>query len=1408
MKVRKLLAMLLVLTMVLSITLPTAVLAVEGDDAGATVTQTTESTQPDEGGDTATVPDEGDDTATVPDEGGDTATVPDEGGDTATVPDEGGDTTTVPDEGTDPTPAPSESADPTPAPSESADPTPAPSESADPTPVPSESTDPTPVPSESADPTPVPSESADPTPVPSESTDPTPKPSESTVPAPTETVEIPEATVPGAALCEHGNDPTTCPKCAAMAVAKTVYEKIMAATTLAEYAAAKAELVPLDSYSIDALLAEYVATLSPDEQEAYADKIAKLEALVPPVLSFETVEEIYSAILAAETKADYDAILGAISDEQKAELDEYVLALPEEDRAAYAEKVAALTAPLTDVEAIYNALMAAETLEEFDAVLEPYSDEERTNFLMSLDDEQLEQMQKHSQTLYEASVTFESKIFTDAGPLMPPVEVEVADIGRAMLMNGPMLMSLPTLYSADPQQEEDSLYQSKEVDWDSENGTGTITIETYATGKYTITEDEKTVPADIVLVLDQSGSMAYNFNGNSTNDNTARRQYAMKVAVNNFIDSVAEQYSSEADHRIAIVTFGTNSTTLQGWTYVDETGNTNLKQRINSLPDEPEGATNVASGMERAENLITGNGYTYGGDNTTRSKVVIVFTDGVPTKQSDFDTSVATAAIETAYDLKNAGVSVYSIGIFNGVNNEELHGDKWDYLIYSDISCSGEVGSYWGGSYAAGIFGSNDFAEVDIPAGNRFLNYLSSNFDSATEIGASKGTYNPGNHLAGSGTGYKITENFERSSDQYYLTATDSDSLNQIFQKIKDQIGSGSTTVTLNEESIIRDVISDYFVLDMDTSAGKEVEAYTVPCTGVSGGVYQFDEGKKTYLGSSDVSVSSDSGTIDVSGFDFSSRYVAETGRPAPGQETGDTYHGDKLVIKIHIKTKDGFWGGNGVPTNKDASGIYVDAEHEEPEVAFDIPTADVQIHQPENTNKTTNIYYGGEAPTAGDVYTPVAGPAEDWQDDYVSVTYSELTPGTISNTLDGTYSVTVTVSPTRDGTLTATTATCTGTVNVYTPVIAFADRYAYVTQAETSYSGNLPQADVTWEHSGTAADAQTEFYNNATEPQLTYTATAMVGTDSANDFHVKVSEVKNGNTVIPTGSYRTTHKSCDLEDDCNFNAGSGDFMVHIFKPTITWKDGKQNYNTELTQGLLESHKVSVVWKHSSGVENTAFVTKGLLPDASTLTLTYGFQTTSGAELVDTHLTAETDVQVTLDINGTPATTYTTFNWSPEGLCDCASGPVNAQFRIHLNNFDLVVRKTVNNPYDSQDTFLFTLYQDGNEYATFTLTNGGEATFKNLEAGHSYSVEEDTGWSWRYTPQGGASKTVDTTTLVNNTATVAFTNTRTNNNWLSQDASAENDFGSTGVAVTRSVAALPPERAKLAVPDEKGEEAE
>lgn len=378
----------------------------------------------------------------------------------------------------------------------------------------------------------------------------------------------------------------------------------------------------------------------------------------------------------------------------------------------------------------------------------------------------------------------------------------------------------------------------------------------------------KQQPLDIVLVLDQSGSMANNF------DKKTSRQAAMKNAVNGFIDKVAKNYTEGAAHRISIVTFGSEAKVLQNWTKVDANGTDDLKNKVSGLPETPAGATNVAEGMTKAQTQLSN-------AQKDHKKVVVVFTDGVPTTHSDFSTKVATNAIETAKALKDNQTEIYTIGIFNGVNANQLYGEKWAYLFYKDVPCTGEVGSYWGGSSAASLFGGNDFADIDVAAGNRFLNYLSSNFAEVTSIGVERGRYDPSNTLV-DGTGYKITQNFDRFSSDYYLTATDSASLNNVFTQISQNINS-AVNEKLDTTAVVKDTMTEYFNLPDNTTG---IKVYTQN--------RQADGNWADRVETTDTTVKIDGQTVTVTGYDYATNFVSETAK-------ADGSYGQKLVIEFTI---------------------------------------------------------------------------------------------------------------------------------------------------------------------------------------------------------------------------------------------------------------------------------------------------------------------------------------------------------------------------------------------------------------------------------------------------------------------------------------------------------------------------
>ena len=183
-----------------------------------------------------------------------------------------------------------------------------------------------------------------------------------------------------------------------------------------------------------------------------------------------------------------------------------------------------------------------------------------------------------------------------------------------------------------------------------------------------------TTPLDIVLVLDASGSMDDDMTG-------GKRIDALKNAANAFIDEIATQNASISDaskrHQVSIVKFagkksskvGNDTYREDGYVYnysqvmknmtaCSETTKSSFKDTINAI--KPAGATNAAAGMELAQGQTS--------NRADAKKIVIFFTDGTPTTQSEFSNGVASDAIAAAKTMKDAGASVYTIGIFKDAN--------------------------------------------------------------------------------------------------------------------------------------------------------------------------------------------------------------------------------------------------------------------------------------------------------------------------------------------------------------------------------------------------------------------------------------------------------------------------------------------------------------------------------------------------------------------------------------------------------------------------------------------------------------------------------------------------------------------------------------------------------------------
>ena len=109
---------------------------------------------------------------------------------------------------------------------------------------------------------------------------------------------------------------------------------------------------------------------------------------------------------------------------------------------------------------------------------------------------------------------------------------------------------------------------------------------------------------------------------------------------------------------------------------------------------------------------------------------------------------------------------------------------------------------------------------------------------------------------------------------------------------------------------------------------------------------------------------------------------------------------------------------------------------------------------------------------------------------------------------------------------------------------------------------------------------------------------------------------------------------------------------------------------------------------------------------------------------------------------------------------------------------DLTITKSGCANIDEHQSFIFTVTGGDLPAAGLkvVVTGNGSVTIKGLKVGTTYTITEDTGWSWRYTPEDGEQKkTLDVDKSKN---TVIFSNERTEPKWLNGCSWAENNWAS------------------------------
>ncbi len=575
---------------------------------------------------------------------------------------------------------------------------------------------------------------------------------------------------------------------------------------------------------------------------------------------------------------------------------------------------------------------------------------------------------------------------------------------------------------------------------DNGDGTYQIELESWVTGR-TGTEP---VPTDVVLVMDTSGSMRLPCPGASN------RLEALKTAACSFVDAVTEQNEKAAEgrkSRVALVQYSSadNTGIRMHLTRADEEGASSLKSVIHGM--EKGGRTRMDLGMELAEEIMNTEA------DSGRSRAVVLFTDGVPANE-EYDGFVMVTANRTlaaAKRLKESGVEVFGLSIEQYAKCSP--GEAMP--VYTPHDEANYVAPYHG------IGGVNTTNENAIALENRLMYLVTSNNPHAQDMDTpnAQDPSDPGK-----------TRGEERET--YYFTAQTSAELSAVFRDLAAQVGMSDSALGPDAEA------RDDILWPFQKTQECRVHAYTSDYLG------DGNWGEREEI-TDNITITSTESSVRAKGFDYSGNYVSEEPHPGadPDQESA---RGKKLILSFSIRSQ-AIFGGNQIPTNSDASGIYVDSLAKEPEVLYPVPRADLQLR-------------GGIAMTDRRVYVPDAARPEDLvcipeafradgrKNAYVDLHY-ELTDeqGETAGTLDvpsgeklencswqwqreetdscGTYTLSCRITPVRDGHFDEKVLKEEGTLHVFHPEILLEDSTQYLGDPSDTVPGDSTGKEMIGEH-------------------------------------------------------------------------------------------------------------------------------------------------------------------------------------------------------------------------------------------------------------------------------------------------------------------------------------------------------
>lgn len=218
---------------------------------------------------------------------------------------------------------------------------------------------------------------------------------------------------------------------------------------------------------------------------------------------------------------------------------------------------------------------------------------------------------------------------------------------------------------------------------------------------------------------------------------------------------------------------------------------------------------------------------------------------------------------------------------------------------------------------------------------------------------------------------------------------------------------------------------------------------------------------------------------------------------------------------------------------------------------------------------------------------------------------------------------------------------------------------------------------------------------------------------------------------------------------------------IYVFKPELTFKDSTAYYGeTVPANNDYSSNYVANSEKWKNGGKYSTDDSVQMIGTKPTLDITY---TPDESKLEGGKYTKQdVPVSATVKIGTENVNEHTTFVHQD---CTTACGwenpatPGTPAFLIHIQTCTLSITKQGG---ADNESYVFDVLKDGEKYSEVTVWGNSTETLVELPIG-TYTISENAGWSWRYSANNGGSAAL---TAQNPTGSITCVNTKNNNQWL------------------------------------------